>query len=535
MMVATRSGNDPRTRVAGGAHSSVEVVAMKSGSSFRRLARRLALPGLALLATLALAQISIARAAAVVEGPRSDVTTVTCSITPDGKTTCAISQGRAWVCARRVGTAIQRSFRRYDYLRSPEGCVLDSGYWRDHGPDGPAPYDEIWTRIGTDGALTPFFGSEQSYMEVLSQDGGADPLARLARSHVAVELNRLNGAALPEAVQAAHDEGTVILISRPSTLDPPTTARVREVTAILDRYLAGTTGPGICAPLPTPLGPADIGKPLVGLTSGDTGRIEAIDERKERGEGVVTIQPRGADDLFIVADEDFAVDDVRKAKFTEIVNDCVTVATGQETTTLPGGLPGEPVPISALLQQQARALQVMIALNTASEVAPVPGAGPAPPGPSGPTFPGLPGGGFGSFPSSVLQPTNQAGGSGTGTGGADLVVVPNLVGLTEGQARSTLASADLRVGQVTIASLLRSPLDGLMGAALAQTTEQEAVVQSQSPAAGELVPRFTQVDFVLTAAPTDAPEPSTLLLLLVALGALAVLIWWNQRRSARPQ
>lgn len=487
--------------------------------------------GLALVAMFVVAAVSDARAAVVIEGPRSDITTITCSIGPDGKTTCAISQGRASVCARRVGTSIQRSFRRYEYLPTPPGCVLNSGYWRTHGPEGPAPYDDVWARIGTDGALTPFFGSDRNYIEVLSDDGSDDPLARLGRAHVAVELNRLNGATLPDAVRAAHDEGTVLLISRPSTLDPATSARANELTAVLDSYLAGSNGPGICAPLPTPLGPADVGKPLVGLISGDTGRIETIGEREERGEGIVTIQPRGTDDLFIVADEDFAVDNVRKGKFTETVNDCVNVATGQETTVLTGGLPGEPLPISALMQQEARSLQVMIALNSEGAAAPVPGAGTTPPAPPGPTSPGPPGGGIGSFPSSVLQPTNQA--SGSGSGETDLVTVPNLIGLTESEARSRLASADLRVGQVTIASLLRSPLDGLIGVALAQTSGGEPTVRDQSPAPGTRVAPGTQVDLVLQAPPTDAPEPSTLPLLMIALGAVAALMWWNKRQSTR--
>ena len=523
---ATRTG--PRTRVAAYAHSSAVSAVMMSCRFLRRLVQRATCASLALAAFFAFTLMTDVRAAPVVEGPRSDVTTVTCVIAPDGRTTCALSQGRAWVCARRVGTAIQRSFRRYDYLPSPPGCTLGYAYWQNHGPDGPAPYDDIWARVGKDGAQTPFFGGERNYMEVLS-DPSDDPVAPLARAHVAVELNRLNGATLPDPVQAAHDEGTVLLISRPSGLDPATAARVKEITAVLDGYLAGRSGPGICAPLPNPLGPADIGKPLVGLTSGDTGRIEAIEDREKPGEGIVTIQPRGEEDQFIVADEDFAVDKVRKGKFTETVNDCVTVATGEETTTLPGGIPGDPQSISTLLQDQARALQVMIALNTQATTPPVPGVGTAAPGPTGPIGPGFPGGGIGSFPSSTLQPTNQAGGS----GGEDLVVVPNLIGLTESEARGKISSADLRVGDVTFARLLRSPLDGIIGVALAQSTGQEPLVSAQDPAPGTRVPPDTRVDIVLVAQATDAPEPSTLPLLLIALGGVALLIWWHKRRSAQ--
>ena len=47
-----------------------------------------------------------ARGAAVVEGPRSDVSTVTCSIEEGGTTTCAVSQGAAAVCSLRKGQDI---------------------------------------------------------------------------------------------------------------------------------------------------------------------------------------------------------------------------------------------------------------------------------------------------------------------------------------------------------------------------------------------------------------------------------------------
>src|SRR6185437_12458502 len=120
------------------------------------------------------------------------------------------------------------------------------------------------------------------------------------------------------------------------------------------------------------------------------------------------------------------------------------------------------------MQQLARNLLVMIALNSQSQTAaPAPSAGPGGPvsgGPAGGGGGGAAGGdGGGGFPSAVLP------GLGAGSGGSDLIPVPNLIGLTETQARGRISSAGLSVGNVTTVSSLYPSDFGLVSSAYAQT------------------------------------------------------------------
>lgn len=488
-----------------------------------------------LLATLlwllfGLALAPLAWGAAVVEGPRSEVTTITCSIAEGGATTCGISQGSASVCALRKGQNIVRSYRAYDYLDEPRGCTLDIEYWRAHAPGGSANYDETWDRVGSEGATTTFFGSPFSTLDILAPAASEEGAYRaLARVYVATELNRLNGATLPDPVQAAQDEAAVMLLGSPSgTFDAPTAERSRTLAAVLDEFLAGRSGPGFCAAMTQPLGPEDVGKTLIGVESKDSGTILRLEENRDKpGEGIVTIGALTAEDQFILADEALTVEGIRKGRFTQEANDCAIVNTGEETDVAVGGLPGDPTAISALMQQLARNLQVMIALAE-GEAAPSPAAGPGgPPGGEGPPGGGAPSGpgGGGGFPSGVLPPVG-------GSGGSDQCVVPNLVGLTEAQARASLASAGLRVGSVTVVSSFSPPSGNFISTALAQTGTEEPVVVSQAPTAGNSCIAGSSVDLFLSAGSEPMPEPSSLPMIAVALAALGFLLWRGRRGGA---
>jgi tetratricopeptide (TPR) repeat protein len=463
-----------------------------------------------------------AQGAAVVEGPRSDVTTITCSIAEDGATTCGVSQGAAAICSLRKGQDIIRSYTNYDYLDQPPGCALSRDYWQAHAPGGAANYDEIWDSVGTEGPDTPFFGSSKSFLDILrNADGAQDPYAQLGQAYVATELNLLNGATLPDQVQAALDEASVMLLGTPGgSFDAATAERSQILTATFAEYLAGGVGPGFCAAMTQPFGPDDVGKTLVGAESKDSGTILTIEENQEKpGMGIVTLRPASSEDEFLLADEAFTVEGIRKARFTQTANDCVVANAGEETTVAVGGIPTDPTALSDLMRQLARNLQVMIALNSDTG-APTPGAGP----PSGPQQgedigggPSIPGGGLG-FPSPVLPPVG-------GSGGSDLIQVPNVVGLTEAEARGRITSAGLRVGNVTVVSSLSPSDGGLIATAYAQTTEDPPRVVSQTPAAGTLCVPGCAVDIFLSGGSQGMPEPSSLPMIAVALGALAFLLW----------
>src|SRR4029453_5392111 len=124
----------------------------------------------------------------------------------------------------------------------------------------------------------------------------------------------------------------------------------------------------------------------------------------------------------------FTIDNIRKGRFTQDTNDCVTVDAGEETTVAVGGMPRNPIPISALMQQLARNLLVMIALNSENQTTtPAPAAGPSGPVSGGPVGGGGgPAGGVGGggFPTGVLP------GVGGGSGGSRPGPVSNFVGLS---------------------------------------------------------------------------------------------------------
>jgi hypothetical protein len=251
--------------------------------------------------------------------------------------------------------------------------------------------------------------------------------------------------------------------------------------------------------------------------------VISIDQRSGRGGGVVTVQPEGDADEFLLPDEPFTVAGVRKAKFTTDVADCVNVAAGQQTTVTEGGLPTPPRLTTAEFLDQERLMRMIVAVaESAEEEQIAPAAGPATA--TTRTAPALPassstgrGAGAGTFPSASL-PSIAAGAA----GGDDAMLVPNVVGATVGQARSMVEGAGLSVGNVTVTQR-QALLDGIIRVAWAL---DEMIVIAQHPDAGTLVSAVDPppVDLEAEAPPQAIPEPASLLLFATGLAFIAIVM-----------
>jgi hypothetical protein len=460
-------------------------------------------------------------------GPPRVGVVVSCGVRPDGLTTCAVTRGRASVCPERVpGDDIQRSYRRYDYMLIEGGCTLGADYWRTHSRDGAAPFDDTWDLLGESGRAQ-FFNAGETYQEILADRAGVGPYYRLARAYIAAQLNGINGAPLPDDVARAFEQATVLFLAAdPDRPDAGAAQHLEALAAVLEDYNAGVNGPGTCPPLPAqPFSAADVAKTLQGVESRDSGRIVAVDQRYDRGAGVIAIQPLGATDDFLLSDEAFMVDGVRKAEFTSQLTDCVEVATGQETTIAVGGVPTPPRLTTAGFLGEERVVRLMVAVSeAAAEAADVaPAAGPAAAAATtGPAFPtaGATIGGPGSFPSQVFPPATAGG------GGGGSITVPDLIGSTVAEARSMINGAGLSIGTVTVEER-RALLDAVLRVARAEDPDS-AIVVDQTPDPGTEAGPGEPVD-ITAAFSVPIPEPASLL--LFATGLFLIVIVMARRRS----
>jgi N-acetylneuraminic acid mutarotase len=133
------------------------------------------------------------------------------------------------------------------------GCTLTQGYWKTHSEYGPAPYDETWAKL-PDGADTPFFGSGQSYRDVLWTPPKGNVYYILAHQYIAAELNALNGAYVPPEVNDAMQQAKSLfqdftpdgMAGLKGKSGKTLRAQVIELAELLDSYNTGLIGPGHC-------------------------------------------------------------------------------------------------------------------------------------------------------------------------------------------------------------------------------------------------------------------------------------------------
>lgn len=126
------------------------------------------------------------------------------------------------------------------------GCSLTQGYWKTHSAYGPAPYDGTWAMVGPDGEDTMFYGSGQTWYEVLWTPPRGDAYYNLAHQFIAASLNALHGSdttviddALAQADELFQDFG-------PGEFDRATRGEALALASMLDAYNNGDIGPGHC-------------------------------------------------------------------------------------------------------------------------------------------------------------------------------------------------------------------------------------------------------------------------------------------------
>ena len=133
------------------------------------------------------------------------------------------------------------------------GCTLTQGYWKTHSRQGPAPYDNNWANLGSLQENTPFFLSNQTWLQVFKTPPGGNAYYQLADQYMAARLNQLNGASTPANVQTAINSATTLF----NTYTPAQIAALKgnsnvraqfiSLAGILGNYNEGIIGPGHCS------------------------------------------------------------------------------------------------------------------------------------------------------------------------------------------------------------------------------------------------------------------------------------------------
>ncbi len=272
-----------------------------------------------------------------------------------------------------------------------------------------------------------------------------------------------------------------------------------------------------------PFAPAVPGD-IRGLTSGDTGSLIGFNETS------VFIRPHTIDDEFTNQNECFIAGEAEGC-FLPDGEDCDQRLEEGEVACVLGTI--SRVGCSLLDHASlSRQMRILVALNqppgeapiiTAADIAQAPEVIVTPEEPSAdlPTGPAPAG------------PTGEAPPS--GSGGGILVLVPDVVGLTQADAEAAIIAADLTVGAVTtetVVSSLGNPFIRTARAAFGQVCLLQFVgfVGIQFPPAFTAVQAQTAVFIVVCEAAAAAiPEPSSLALFATGLGLLILLTWWRRR------
>jgi hypothetical protein len=130
-----------------------------------------------------------------------------------------------------------------------QGCTLTQGYWKAHADVRNAKkYNPAWELVG--GPSAPFFSSGKSYLQVLNTSAGRNVYYILAHQYIATELNRLSGAAAPQAVLDAFDDATDLFEATTPAQAAALKGTARnawvDLATVLDNYNNGILGPGHC-------------------------------------------------------------------------------------------------------------------------------------------------------------------------------------------------------------------------------------------------------------------------------------------------
>ncbi len=128
------------------------------------------------------------------------------------------------------------------------GCTLTPGYWKTHSSYGPAPYDDTWAKLFY-GADTPFYGSGQSWYQVLWTPPQGNAYYILAKAYIAAKLNILNGASSTTQVDSAiiSADSFFNTYTPSSSLSKIVRNRILTYATLLDNYNNGLVGPGHCS------------------------------------------------------------------------------------------------------------------------------------------------------------------------------------------------------------------------------------------------------------------------------------------------
>ncbi len=278
-----------------------------------------------------------------------------------------------------------------------------------------------------------------------------------------------------------------------------------------------------------PFSPAIPGD-IRGFTSGDTGSLVGFNDT------TVFIRPHTIDDTFTNQNECFIAGEAEGC-FLPDGEDCDQRLEEGEVACVLGTISraGCSLLDHASLSRQMR---VLVALNqppgeapiiTAADIAQAPEVivTPEEPGADLPTGPAPDG------------PTGEAPPSGGG-GGEDLVIVPNVVGLSVPVGIGVMTNARLTVGTVVVTRQFSALDDLFISSARAAICLPEpalcddpgATIDSQDCVPGESVPPFTVCNLTagLLVIPPDIPEPSSLALFAAGLGLLILMTWWRRRR-----
>jgi len=366
--------------------------------------------------------------------------------------------------------------------------------------------------------------------------GLAAPITGSNQAVPATDAERAPPVAPNRPGAAADASATVIEFSVLPSADDPT----RMETIVILQQGGGRT---ICVNLKStdvivrsyrkrgdePFAPAVPGD-IRGLTSGDTGSLIGFNETS------VFIRPHTIDDEFTNQNECFIAGEAEGC-FLPDEEDCDQRLEEGEVACVLGTI--SRVGCSLLDHASlSRQMRIFIVLNqppgeepiiTAADIAQAPEiiVTPEEPGADLPTGPAPAG------PTAEAPPEGSA-------GGEDLVIVPDVVGLSVPVGIRLLTNARLTVGTVVVTRQFSALDDLFISSAWAFTCLPEpelcdnpgAKISSQDCVPNTLVPPSTVCNLtaVLLVTSPDIPEPSSLALFATGLGLLILMTWWRRRR-----